>query len=589
MKKLYVFLLLTAFVFSNSLAQDVEFSNKIIQQFKTAKLKASRKSANSHDYLWYSPLALKAFNNWSLLTDEAKNLFPKTNTRPVFTGTEQILTSGNFALHYTTDGPTGEKISAADLDQNQIPDYAETMLATFIKVSQLYHTTSSLTSPPNDNAQTNNAYYDIYVSGTEAGDWTYGYVMPETELGNNPNSPNLTEEYSYTSYMVMRNNYEGFGDEKVAMEVTAAHEYMHAVQMGYDGYMDSWFMEAAATWSEDFVFPGHDDNFQYLGNIFSTPDVALDLANDEANGDFDDHWYGSWIFVRYLTEHTNNSIMKAIYERSINEYSIYAIEDELAANWNNDFYSLFTQFVISNSLMTNYDEVFTPYTYSRATDYDLYINEELNGLKYENSASSFNFTGESIAWNSLTNGNNRLMRLSADYFKLSSNQNFKLNFTTTNQSAEYDLVLLKVKNVTNPLSDSDIEIVLADANGNITVNDYSNWTKFIPIVIRYNAFTDNTLALTYNLNITSNTTSIESENKENLSIYPNPASEYLHIKYSNDVYLRAKITDLSGKVILDEQVNDAKIDVRTLNNGIYFISLQNDEKIITTQKIIINN
>ena len=49
-----------------------------------------------------------------------------------------------------------------------------------------------------------------------------------------------------------------------ALRVTAAHEFFHAVQFGYDAYEDGWFMEGTAVWMEDEVYDGIDDNHQYL-------------------------------------------------------------------------------------------------------------------------------------------------------------------------------------------------------------------------------------------------------------------------------------------------------------------------------------
>ena len=49
-----------------------------------------------------------------------------------------------------------------------------------------------------------------------------------------------------------------------ALQVTAAHEYFHLVQFGYDINEDGWIMESTATWAEDEVFDSINDNAQYL-------------------------------------------------------------------------------------------------------------------------------------------------------------------------------------------------------------------------------------------------------------------------------------------------------------------------------------
>jgi hypothetical protein len=80
------------------------------------------------------------------------------------------------------------------------------------------------------------------------------------------------------------------------MQVTAAHEYYHAVQFAYDVLEDGWFMEGSAAWVEDEVYDAVNDNRQYLASSpLTQPDVPLDSATGI-------EVYGGWIFFRYLTE-----------------------------------------------------------------------------------------------------------------------------------------------------------------------------------------------------------------------------------------------------------------------------------------------
>ncbi len=81
------------------------------------------------------------------------------------------------------------------------------------------------------------------------------------------------------------------------LKVTAAHEYFHAVQYAYDVAEDSWLLEATATWAEDELYDGIDDNVQYLrASQLMNPRIPLDTFN--RNG----FQYGTWSFVRFLTE-----------------------------------------------------------------------------------------------------------------------------------------------------------------------------------------------------------------------------------------------------------------------------------------------
>jgi len=80
-----------------------------------------------------------------------------------------------------------------------------------------------------------------------------------------------------------------------------------------------------------------------------------------------------------------------------------------------------------------------------------------------------------------------------------------------------------------------------------------------------------------------------------LLIFPNPAGDYIHISTSlNLTWLNVssvEIVDAQGKVLItekfDEQTNILKINTSILANGIYYVNLVNDNKILATEKLII--
>ncbi len=561
-------------------AQNVELSNKLIEQYKAGQLKASQKSANIHDYLWLTPILTEAVINWDVLTDDAKNLFKDYRNRPTFTGTEETATMSNFLFHYTTDGPVGESVDPTDVNpSNGTPDYVDNMMSKFSDMYVLYHTTTGLTVPPSDGTNGGSGLYDIYISGDAAGDGVYGWVMAEDEIGDNPNSTTLTEVDAYSSFMVMRNNYEGFGDENVAMSVTSAHEYMHATQNGYAVSMDSWFKEIGATWGEEFAYPGYDDNFQYLMGIFGKPDVALNLEDGEAP-EHDGHWYSSFLFAQYMTEQTDNSIMKSIYERCIIQYAVDAIDTELSENWESSLNEMFLQFAIANVLLTD-DNNFAPFTYNRATDYETYVNNN-GGFAFENLNTPFNYTGTDITWNSQTDGNDRLMRLSADYFILVADENFKITFSPTDATDETGLILIKA-------TATSIQIVVMDDNGSINVTDQANWDLFVSIVIRADKGIDNVDPYDYNLTITAaSPASIGNISESNINIFPNPANEFISINSTTELQ-SFEIVDLTGKVVFSDYLTNSQINVNNIENGVYFIKLYDNKGVAKTEKLIIAN
>ncbi|PCI98018.1 MAG: hypothetical protein COB15_06710 [Flavobacteriales bacterium] len=69
--------------------------------------------------------------------------------------------------------------------------------------------------------------------------------------------------------------------------------------------------------------------------------------------------------------------------------------------------------------------------------------------------------------------------------------------------------------------------------------------------------------------------------KNNLTIYPNPANNFIEIK-TDLKYNRISIIDVTGKTV--QRINsEAKIDVSNLKSGIYFIKIINKEGSITNK------
>jgi hypothetical protein len=68
------------------------------------------------------------------------------------------------------------------------------------------------------------------------------------------------------------------------------------------------------------------------------------------------------------------------------------------------------------------------------------------------------------------------------------------------------------------------------------------------------------------------TTGIDENYKKDILIYPNPATNTLHIKGTNGI-LKISICDLSGRVILDCQIDNDQIEVSKLKVGFYILKI----------------
>ena len=76
-----------------------------------------------------------------------------------------------------------------------------------------------------------------------------------------------------------------------------------------------------------------------------------------------------------------------------------------------------------------------------------------------------------------------------------------------------------------------------------------------------------------------NNNTINFDNKD-IILYPNPAQKTLLLQTKTDTTIdKIIITDLSGKIILEQIQNTNQINVEQLSNGMYFIeAFSGDEK-----------
>ena len=235
-------------------------------------------------------------------------------------GLDKFVDSGHFRFHYTTSGY--HAIDSKDQDNNALPDYLESVIEIFDNVSKILHDQMGYTKPPGDGYYSTtrdkggSGHYDIYIRSIPSK--YYGYVQPEEyaqSKGDNEKSESRIEKNAFTSYMAIRNNYKNFIlDEIENIKVTAAHEYYHAVQFGYDGWEKPWLLEASATWMEEEIFDEINDCYQYMKDWFQYPHRSLDESGF--------HWYGSFIFFEYIEQHMGGTkAIRKIIEESVKSNS----------------------------------------------------------------------------------------------------------------------------------------------------------------------------------------------------------------------------------------------------------------------------
>jgi hypothetical protein len=140
---------------------------------------------------------------------------------------------------------------------------------------------------------------------------------PETDiyladLGGDPNpffgycttdDPNAFDlgyvYYDVSAYCVVDEDFANFGSSQTRQEfrdVTAAHEFFHAIQFSYDWFEDLWLMEGTAMFMEGQFRPTVEDRIRYLeDSALTSPGTPV----DRGAGGFE---YGAWIWWRFLVD-----------------------------------------------------------------------------------------------------------------------------------------------------------------------------------------------------------------------------------------------------------------------------------------------
>ena len=82
--------------------------------------------------------------------------------------------------------------------------------------------------------------------------------------------------------------------------------------------------------------------------------------------------------------------------------------------------------------------------------------------------------------------------------------------------------------------------------------------------------------------------------EDNISIYPNPASDLISIRFDGTSYSRGIVylTDLSGKVLLSRKIDNKddhqfELDVNSINPGMYILIFENGSNICFYRKVVI--
>jgi hypothetical protein len=232
--------------------------------------------------------------------------------------------SGHFKIHYTLMGI--DAIPTYDRNQNLIPDYLEFVSNSFDRAWEIEIDSLGFRPPPDIDGNSRSVYpvecrlLSVYGSTI----WN-----PETdEIHNLPGinyvtTVEINTNFSFVYYPTAKDDIER---DSMAIAITAAHEFNHALQCGYrlwpenSFFYDIWFIESSATFMEEVVASEVNDYLNYLPAYFDHTSFPL----DESSGDLSD--YGKVVFEIMLGKFYGNDITRKVWVGIVEQRARPALE-----------------------------------------------------------------------------------------------------------------------------------------------------------------------------------------------------------------------------------------------------------------------
>jgi len=244
--------------------------------------------------------------DWNLLEPTTKRTLAKYVSRPFLANKATFLSpGGHFTIHYaTTPVPAVTGSDAPDLtdaDSDGVPDWIEKVAAVFDHVYNVEVTEMQYRQPPGSR-------YDVYLRDLVS-ERAFGFT---TDDGAPPFPATSVVSYieidrAFTNPIFTETPSRTYTPEQV-LQLTAAHEFHHAIQFGYNYYFDFWYAEVTATWMEDELYDSVNQLYDYLPSYLpKTSTLSLNAPLG------DNSEYGRWIFNRYLAERHSPSLIRDIW------------------------------------------------------------------------------------------------------------------------------------------------------------------------------------------------------------------------------------------------------------------------------------
>jgi hypothetical protein len=273
----------------------------------------------------------------------------------------------HFLIHYTTTGDSAAFEPQID-SLPGIPRYVTRVADVFEHVWNVETDSLSYNQPPSDQGTGGDSRYDVYL--VDLGTGTFGYTTPES-------IPNYGQRAA--SYIILENDFVGFrprynpdqgGDPILAVKVTAAHEFFHAIQFSYDqsefdftnandpNSYKPWWMEASAVWMEDVVYTDINDYISYLQFFYNYIWMGLGTFSYVRGDPRAYHPYGSMVWPRFMTDKYNNlDLVRQIWtiDAQVRGYNTLPATNTVLGQYDATLQSAFLEFEVWNFHIGNPD------------------------------------------------------------------------------------------------------------------------------------------------------------------------------------------------------------------------------------------
>ncbi|MDQ3935202.1 MAG: Ig-like domain-containing protein [Actinomycetota bacterium] len=255
---------------------------------------------------------------------------------------EQRFCSAHFCVHWVDTTEDAPPLASGDGDS--IPDYVQSMSQVFENVFAVENVGMGWREPTPDGTRGGDFNkVDVYIKqlGNQG---IFGYATPDPGQSGNSQAAYLVMDNDYTSA-----EYPRYSSPLPPMQVTAAHEYNHVIQFGYDVLQDSWMFESTAVWMEDKVYDDINDYVAYLTPWSKLTQVPLTQFNPADLTDAQNvKVYGNAVWNRWIDERYGQDVIRTAWEKSLQTRPVSFAPDAYDAallTQGTTFFDAFTRFV----------------------------------------------------------------------------------------------------------------------------------------------------------------------------------------------------------------------------------------------------